>query len=192
MTKDHWFDEESNQEIRSFICQDFVFEDPVWQNNPQNAIQLNFTSIPKRKRSSFVVGFLHELLYGKDFFLCEYGSIGISDKKKLVKGHPSKENCFEFQGFNEDIDYLYHNVTYIKVRAGQLNIRHFVRSVFKRVCPACNYYLILFSPVHNSLREKPSLKTSVFREGFCPEKGEEGAPGMTSRGTSKVLQNSLS
>lgn len=142
MTKDHWFDEESNQEIRSFICQDFVFEDPVWQNNPQNAIQLNFTSIPKRKRSSFVVGFLHELLNGKDFFLCEYGSIGISDKKKLIKGHPSKEHCFEFQGFNEDIDYLYHNVTYIKVRAGQLNIRHFVRSVFKRVCPACNYYLI--------------------------------------------------
>ena len=140
--EDHWFDEENNQGIRSFICQDFVFEDPVWQNNPKNAIQLDFTLIPKRKRISFVIGFLRELLDEKDFFLCEYGSIGISDRVKLVKGHPPKENCFEFQGFNENIDYLYHNITYIKVRAGQFNFRHFVKSVFRKLYPAENYYLI--------------------------------------------------
>ena len=98
MTKDHWFDEESNQEIRSFICQDFVFEDPVWQNNPQNAIQLNFTSIPKRKRSSFVVGFLHELLNGKDFFSVNMAVSEFLTRRSWSKGIPQRRTVLSFKG----------------------------------------------------------------------------------------------
>ena len=34
---------------------------------------------------------------------------------------------------------------------------------------------------------KPSLKTSVFREGFCSRRERKGPPGMTSRRASEVL-----
>ena len=141
MLNNDWFEENHNQEIRTFIFHDFKFEDPVYQHNKKNAIQLDFSQISIKKRFHFIVNLLHQLLDNKEIYLCEYGCIGIADKVKLIKGKPNKENCIEFDSFNDDIDYLYDNITYIRVDPNNFNIKYFVKKFFKKHFNT-NYYII--------------------------------------------------
>ena len=59
----------------------------------------------------------------------------------MIKGKPNKENCIEFDSFNDDIDYLYDNITYIRVDPNNFNIKYFVKKFFKKHFNA-NYYII--------------------------------------------------
>lgn len=146
MQEDGWFAENENQEIQKFI-QDFRFEDPVFLNSPTNAVQFDFTSLPMRRRKKRIRQIVSAILKDRELFVCEYGSIGLQEKRKLTKGHPKKENCFEFQSFCEDISYLYDNVTYIRLLPNQLRIAKFVGKAFQKRADEQYYIISLQDPL---------------------------------------------
>lgn len=142
MCQNDWFKENKNFELKEFIQNKFLIEEPVYLNNIGNALQIDLTSFSTKKKISFAVQIFTELLGDFDFFFCEYGAIGLSDRKRYIIGKPNKINCIEYQTTNPDIEYLYNNISYVRVCRKHFKFQRYVRDVICKKCFSNLYYFI--------------------------------------------------
>lgn len=141
MRQNDWFNENRNFELKKFIQDKFLIEEPVYLNNIGNALQIDLTNCSKKKKIFLAVQIFTELLGNFDFYFCEYGAVGLNCKK-YITGRPNKVNCIEYLTTNPDIKYLYDNISYIRVCKKCFNFRRYVRDVICKKSFINLYYFI--------------------------------------------------
>ena len=99
MCKNDWTEGDDNNDMKKFLTVECKIEDPVALNNPTCSIQLSLDELSFKERIKIMTDILEENLKDKEFFFCEYGSVGMCYKQKYIKGHYNKENCIEFDTF---------------------------------------------------------------------------------------------
>ncbi len=169
MMDEDWFEENNNDIVKDFIFNKVKLEDPLSINNPQTCITIDLTSIKMCKRVRAAVCILADLLNADEFIFCEYGVIGIDQQRRYIKGHPNKENCFEFKSKAEDRWYAYDNITYIRVNKERFRFDRYVQDVIYKNYFWNNYYFISLN--HNfAVRMYDERGISIVYENITPLK----------------------
>lgn len=137
-----WIEENYKEDVKDFIFKKFQLEDPVAKNNIDNSLLIDLTSMKLKKRLKAASGILSTLLNENDFIFCEYGVIGIDKKRRYIKGHPHKENCFEFKSQNDDLWYCYDNITCCRVDRNKFKFHKYIKDVIFKNNFWNNYYFI--------------------------------------------------
>lgn len=144
MCKNNWSAGDYNNEMKHFLTVEFKIEDPVHINNPDCSIQLSLDELSFKERIKMMTNILEENLKDKEFFFCEYGSIGIYYKNKYIKGHCNKENCIEFDTFypGEGFCYTYKNITFIRVDKNTFKYAKYVKQAIFGKYSEGDYYFV--------------------------------------------------
>lgn len=144
MCENDWTEGNYNNDMKQFLTVECKIEDPVALNNPTCAIQLSLNELSFKERIKIMTDILEENLKDKEFFFCEYGSIGMCYKQKYIKGHYNKENCIEFDTFypGEGLSYTYKNITFIKVDKNTFKYRKYIKRVVLGKTEEGSYYIV--------------------------------------------------
>ena len=137
-----WIEENNSKKIKDFLFKELKMEEPFAENNHQYSISITFSDSRLSEKINIMKCIAEKIFETNDFFLCEYGVIGIDNKYKYIKGHPNKEECIEYESKNEDVWYCYNNITYCRINKGCFRFKRYIKDVvFKN--HYCNDYVFV-------------------------------------------------
>lgn len=137
-----WLEEDNRNEVKDFLFKDLKIEVPFTEDNFKDSISIIFSDRKLSKKINIAQNIMEKLFEKNDFFLCEYGVIGINNKNKYIKGHPNKEDCIEYVNQNKDVWYCYNNITYCRINRGCFRFKRYIKDVvFKN--NYCNDYVFI-------------------------------------------------
>ena len=133
-------------ELQEFLSEGLNISIPLYHNNPNRAVRINLEDLQDDFAGSLVKNIMSALFWGKDFWICQFGSASgdaLLTNGFLLESLPISIIEYDFSSINSEwYEYPYNYIACVKIPFQMFNMDAYIKYVFRHSFLSNTLFLI--------------------------------------------------